>query len=74
MYYRKLTIADAARILGWNYGTVNLYIHDNPDRLHKYVSEWGGRRLISEEALPVLRGLRAEKHGEKENFYANDGQ
>ena len=69
MIYRKLTVADAARILGWNYGTVNLYIADNPDRLHKYVSEWGGRRLISEKALPVLRGLRAEKHGEKENLY-----
>lgn len=69
MFYRKLTVADVARTLGWNYGTVNKYIADNPDRLFKYVSTWGGRRLISEKALPVLRGLRAEKHGEKENPY-----
>ncbi len=72
MIYRKLTVADVARMLGWNYGTVNRYIADYPDRLHKYVSEWGGRRLISEKALPVLRGLRAEEHGEKENYYASE--
>jgi hypothetical protein len=71
MLYRKLTVADVARILGWNYGTVNHYIAQHPDRLFKYVSEWGGRRLISEKALPVLRGLRAEAHGEKENLYAS---
>jgi len=70
MYYRKLRLADAARVLGWSHGTVRHYIDANPERLHKYISEWGRDLLISEKALPVLRGLREEKHGDKENFYA----
>ncbi len=68
----KLTTAGIARILGWQPGTVTDYISDNPDRLVKYMSEWAGQLLVDDRAIPVLRGLRAEKHGRKEKKYGNE--
>lgn len=69
---RKLRLVDMARILGWQSATVKRYIDTNPDRLHKYISEWGGQLLISEMAIPVLRGLMAEKHSRKEKKYGGN--
>lgn len=64
-----MTKAEVGRALGWNVNTVTAYLQDYPERLGKYIGTYNGSLVIREDAIPVFRGLKEEKHKRKEKYY-----